>query len=188
MPREAFGLRDQLIDMLEDYWPELGPSCSKPSPKKLQELLRRIAAMKHRHHSPAALHLLENFEKLTVFLGTERYSGDPRQIANALAGVPSVSWWTSLKLCAAQPCLASRGIRSLSDYLRRKRPEIFKLLDNAGGDVLKIAVAFKHVRSQDATVRLLQSNAQLAAQVWREGFCNTNRISPGPRMEAAQSL
>jgi hypothetical protein len=71
------------------------------------------------------------------------------------------------------------GIRSLSDYLRRKRPEIFKLLDNAGGDVLKIAVAFKHVRSQDTTVRLLQSNAQLAAQAWREGFYDSSRIQPG---------
>ena len=62
-----------------------------------------------------------------------------------------------------------RDDRAIRDYLQRKHPDIYERLERANGDVLRIAVELKNVRSQDRTVRALKSTAGYAAQIWRAG-------------------
>jgi hypothetical protein len=168
--------RDELIEMLESYWPEIGPSCNDLDPERLRGVLELIAQPIHGRNAGPAKHLLRHFDKLIEFLRTERYRGDPRQIANAIAGVDKVSWWRSLKHCGAHPSDKVRDDRAIRDYLRRKHPEIYRRLEIAGGDVLRIAVGLKNVRSKDSTVSLLKSNAQYAAQIWRAGAPDASRL------------
>ncbi len=96
--------RNYLVNMLENYWPEQFPLMSRPSkPKTLREFLIIIAKPNFGMNGEMAKHLLDNFESLIEFLKSNRFRNDPRQIANALAGVPELSFWRSLKLCGASP-------------------------------------------------------------------------------------
>ena len=170
--------RDDLIDMLESYWPEILPTCSPLTPNDLHRVLEAITTRGQKRQTEAAQHLLQNFDVLIGFLQSDRYRGEPRHIAYALAGVPHVSWWRSLKYCGKREHrpMIPRGHRAIRDYLKRKQPEVYKCLLKADGDVLKIAVALKKMRSQDTTVQLLQVNARHAAEIWHMGVCDPARL------------
>ena len=47
--------------------------------------------------------LKENLDMLWKFLNSGRYKGEPRQIANAMAGVPKIMWRTSLDVGTKHP-------------------------------------------------------------------------------------
>jgi hypothetical protein len=162
--------RDELIDMLERFWPELAPMCNKPEPKLLREMLGLLAKAPDRERARAANHLIQSFDVLIEFLRSDRYRQDPRNIANALAGVPKVSWWRSLKHCGGSR--RSKEIprdRAIRDYLHRKHQKIYERLQKADGDVVRITVEMRGIRSRDAIVALLQRNAVYAAQIWKAG-------------------
>lgn len=110
--------RDQIIMMIEAYWPEIEPLCS-PTPNK-QMLKKVLIAIRDkprgRFEIPAAK-LLENAEELLKFLASNRFRSDPRQIANAFAGVPKVSTWRSLKLCQANQSNLPIGDRAIRSYI-----------------------------------------------------------------------
>ncbi len=72
--------------------------------------------------------------------------------------------------------MVARGQRAVRDYLKRKQPDVYERLLAADGDVLKIAVSLRKVRSQDTTVQLLKSNARFAADIWRAGVCDMARL------------
>jgi len=123
-----------------------------------------LPASQRRHDWPA-LHLLKHFPELIQFLSSDRFRRDPRQVANAFAGVPSVSVWRSLKLCQADPCNNPIGSRAIRSYIRRKHPELYQRL-LADYSLVNFATALKSYRSKDQ--KLNQFGAQYLFLCWKQ--------------------
>jgi hypothetical protein len=51
------------------------------------------------HFTNAGNHLIDHSDVIYEFIRTPRFGDDPEKLAAALAGVPNISWSTSLKLC-----------------------------------------------------------------------------------------
>ena len=87
--------RNDLLTFLQIRWSDLAEVMLNP--ENLEHLLRTIDSA-----SPGAKrawtyqHLAENIGTLWTFLMSGRYTGQPIQIANAIAGVPELSWRSSL--------------------------------------------------------------------------------------------
>jgi hypothetical protein len=135
------------------------PACVPVRPESLNRVLKAIA---HKtagsQHQVCADHLLEHFNVLLQFLATDRFRGDPRQIANALAGVPSISFWRSLKVGQTEPCLNRIGQRALKAYIRRKHPRLYSDLETRINLVHFINV-HRAYRTKDETIRDHYANA-----------------------------
>lgn len=164
--------RDHLVYFLEGYWPEIEPQCiPKPNPSALKVVLhaiksreRKLPANQARHHW-AVQHLLQFLPQVIQFLSSDRFRRDPRQIANAFAGVPNVGSWRSLKLCQAQPCNHPIGQRAIKAYIRRKHPELYGNL-LADESLVNFSRAIRGHRSKDT--RLAAFNPQHLHSCWQE--------------------
>jgi hypothetical protein len=168
------GDRDTMIQMLEAYWPEIEPLCwPKPKPKSLLRVLEKISAQKLSSYSQAAGHLTRHFEPFLKFLASDRFRRDPRQIANALAGVPQVGLWRSLKLSQSRPSKYPIGTRAMRAYIRRKHPVLFRRLA-ADMDLLNFVSALRSYRTRDRWLTGL--NAQYLHQCWRESMPNYREL------------
>lgn len=145
---ELANRRDELVLLFEMNWPELEPLCTpKPNFKKLRQAfeafanpgscptpwgthVRTLPPGTTGNHSAAANRLLlsKTFSQLQVFLTEEqkRFAANPRQLANAMAGCPDLSFWTSLKRC--QQIRFGFGIhdRAMRSYIRREHPRYIK--------------------------------------------------------------
>jgi hypothetical protein len=164
------GDRDTMIQMLEGYWPEIETLCwPKPKPKSLLRVLEKISAQKLTSYAQAAGHLTRHFEPFLKFLASDRFRRDPRQIANALAGVPQVGLWRSLKLSQSRPSNYPIGARAMRAYVRRKHPVLFRRLE-ADIDLLNFVSALRSYRTRDRWLAGL--NAQYLHQCWRESMPN----------------
>lgn len=162
------GDRDTMIQMLEAYWPEMETLCwPKPKPKSLLRVLEKISAQKLTSYAQAAGHLTRHFEPFLKFLASDRFRRDPRQIANALAGVPQVGLWRSLKLSQSRPSNYPIGARAMRAYIRRKHPVLFRRLE-ADIDLLNFVSALRSYRTRDSWLAGL--NAQYLHQCWRESM------------------
>lgn len=147
--------RDALVRMLENYWPELEPLCSpKPRPKSLRAVLEAIPSHQTGWYGPAAKQLLKHFDVFVKFLSTDRFRRDPRQIAAAFAGVPSVGTWRSLKLCQAVPSNDPIGNRAIKSYIRRKHLELYQRL-SADYSLPNFASALRKYRTKDRKLAAL---------------------------------
>lgn len=161
------GDRDQLVRMLEEYWPEIEPFCiPRPDEKGLRGVLRSIVRIRGFHELPAK-YLLEHLLDLVKFLGGDRFRHDPRQIANAFAGFPQISVWRSLKICQANPCIDPIGHRSIRAYIRRKLLRLYRDL-TAEHSMVNFATVLRQYRSKDA--KLSAYNAQNLYNCWKD--CN----------------
>jgi hypothetical protein len=170
--------RDQLIQMLEFYWPELEPLCRpKPNPHGLRRVLESIPHHLGGYHAYAAQHLLKHLPELLKVLVGDRFRRDPRQIANAFAGFPKISIWTSLKRCQAKPCNIPIGNRTIRAYIRRRHPELHGRLI-ADYSLVNFAAALRSHRSNDTM--LIAFGAQHLYQVWKQ--CEPDYSSIGVRL------
>jgi hypothetical protein len=164
------GDRDTMIQMLEAYWPEIEPLCwPKPKPNTLLRVLEKISEQKLSSYVQAAGHLTRHFEPFLKFLASDRFRRDPRQIANALAGVPQVGIWRSLKLSQSRPSNYPIDARAVRAYIRRKHPVLFRRLA-ADMDLLNFVSALRSYRTRDRWLAGL--NAQYLHQCWRESMPN----------------
>jgi hypothetical protein len=145
--------RDLLVDMLESHWPEIEPHCV-PVVKAagFRIALKAIAQKGGSQHQHCANHLLRNSETLLKFVGKSRFRGDPRQIANALAGVPKLGFWRSLKLGQAEPCRELIGQRALKAYIRRKHRGLYDELEEKI-DLVHFINVWRAYRKQDDNIR-----------------------------------
>ena len=164
--------RNELVQMLEFYWPELEPLClPKPKPEALREFLSRIARHlqgsqpSEARHLESARHLLKHLPKIVDVLTGGRFSGDPRQIANACAGFPTIGFWRSLKVCQAEACNDPIGNRAIRAYIRRKHPELYGRL-SAEHSLLNFATALKTYRTKEQ--RLNAFGADFLYQCWSQ--------------------
>jgi hypothetical protein len=141
--------RDTLVQMFENYWPEIEPlCCPKAKPKSLLRVFEAISTQKMSSYAQAAKHLTKQFDAILKFLASDRFRRDPRQIANALAGVPQVGLWRSLKLCQSRPTNYPIGQRAMKAYIRRKHPVLFRRLA-ADVDILNFVSALRSYRTKD---------------------------------------
>ena len=157
--------RDQLVRMLEKYWPEIEPFCiPRPDQRGLKGVLTSIVRIRGFDELPAK-HLLDHLLVLVKFLEGDRFRRDPRQIANAFAGFPQISVWRSLKICQENPCNDPIGKRAIRAYICRKHPRLYEELER-NLDLINFANASKRYRSTDSKLRMY--NAAALHSCWRE--------------------
>jgi hypothetical protein len=106
---------------------------------------------------------------LVNFIRSHDYAGDPRQIANALAGVPENAWSTSLKKCRAVPPQEAIGVRALRDYLRRNFPSVHAKLLNAT-TVEAVTEAMATTRTVDREFLWMRDNPEFTLFVLKQGL------------------
>ena len=128
---ELFRGRDGLVDWLEQVWPEIvQPLLAAKDPRAVAAILRGVARPKDLQ-PPWQSRFLAHPAKLLDFLRSKKFNRKPprktalnalnrpvgdetrkraanrlptRQIANAMAGLPRLSWSTSLDRCSKNPC------------------------------------------------------------------------------------
>jgi len=119
--------RDDLVQFIEIRWPDLVNHLKRR--KSIGSLLQAI-----KEASPGAVsnwpycHLTENIGALWEFLQSGRYKGEPRQIAYALAGVPEVTWRSSLDYCTKNPSRLHIALPAFMDHIRRHNDLCLKSL------------------------------------------------------------
>ena len=166
--------RDEIVQMLELYWPELAPLCSpKPDVDDLRRALSRVPLLMQGRHELPARQLLKHLPDLVRFLSTDRFRGDPRQIANAFAGVPTIGIWRSLKVCQAGPCQSPIGERAIRAYIERKHKRLYENL-SADNSIVNFATALKRYRSRDP--KLQAYSAQLLYSAWNNSAPDYRRF------------
>jgi hypothetical protein len=186
--------RDELITFFESNWPELEPLCT-PSPD-LEALRQAFQAFANPgrsktpwgtqvafvapgivgNHSAAVTRLLlpKTFSQFERFLRGQqkRFAANPRQLANAIAGCPDLTFWTSLKRCQQLPFRFGIDQRAMRAYIRRLHPRLYKKLSERPG--LPELAAFCHkYRTQD--VYVAQLRAEALERFWTVGTPITKR-------------
>jgi hypothetical protein len=161
--------RDQLVQMLEYYWPEIEPLTRHPNSGALKSVLTAIRKQTGSRYEQPAMHLLRQLPELIKFLLTDRFRRDPRQIANALAGVPLIGIWRSLKVCQANPCNIPIGDRALRTYICRKHPQLYRTLI-ANDSLPHFASALRDYRTSDAKMRSFTPLSLYHS--WKAGVAN----------------
>lgn len=104
------------------------------------------------------------------FVTSGRFHGNLRNLANAMAGVPEMSWRRSFDLCTANPPKPPIPIhfRAYRDFLDRNFPERLCELESAQtpDDVAKI---LRKSRSKDPTYLALRAEPAKVLGWLREG-------------------
>lgn len=156
--------RDDLINFIEPRWPDLLRHMRKP--KSLESLLLAL-----KKASPGAettwqyLHLTENIGALVEFLESGRYKGEPRQIAYAMAGVPDMTWRSSLDACTKRPSRLLINAPAFKDHIRRHNGKLLRSLITDGPTEQNLRQLAKHCDE----CRRLGSNPQLIVKTLKEG-------------------
>jgi hypothetical protein len=125
------------------------------------------------NHSGAANRLLrpDTFSQLQVFLTKEqrRFASNPRQLANAMAGRPDLSFWTSLKRC--QQIRFGFGIhdRAMRSYIRREHPRLYEKLSGSSG-LVELVPFWRKYRTNDQNISGLTADKLLA--LWNRTIPN----------------
>lgn len=161
--------RDRLVHFLEFYWPFLGRLLAQPqNGTAILLALQKCVNSPNSSLVPTAEELLQHSTSLLQFLWSSDYSGDPRQIANAMAGIPEYSWSTSLKKCRNHPSTMAIGEVAMRDYLRRKCPAALAKLLNAKSpdDAARI---MKAVRTDDRELLWLASHPEYLLRLLERG-------------------
>ena len=100
----------ELFNLLRDFWDCLEPLFQKRISAEDRQLRMKSLFEEHifgdppkvGHMAPPAKHLLEHYNVLDQVLRSGRFNGKPETVANAMAGVPFVSWQTSLKALSSR--------------------------------------------------------------------------------------
>jgi len=128
IPREELEQRrDDLVQFIEIRWPDLVDYLKRRRSK--ESLLQAI-----KNASPGAesnwpyRHMTEHIGALCEFLQSGRYKGEPRQIAYAMAGVPELTWRSSLDYCTKNPSRLHIALPAFMDHIRRHNDLCLKSL------------------------------------------------------------
>jgi hypothetical protein len=146
---ELFRSRDGIVGWLEGIWPEIvQPLFATRDPRKVLAILKTVARPKE-SQPPWQSRFLRHPAKLLDFLNSKKFKKKPprktvldalnrplederreraanrlptRQIANAMAGVPKVSWRTSLDRCSKNPCRYLVTLSTAQHYRAMYKP------------------------------------------------------------------
>jgi hypothetical protein len=163
--------RDQLVVVLEAHWPELQTGCLIPVDRAT--LLRILTAINRKSRSESSEHLVNYVDRLIELVKKNRVRNDPRQVANALAGLPSITIITSLKRCGRREnrCEIAIGQRARRAYLERKHPRLARLLSLVTrGELPEYAQALRDYDFRDPNVYLGKNRAEGLRGIWDSGI------------------
>jgi hypothetical protein len=164
--------RNSLVCFMESNWPELRNALENPKSKG--RILAALQPYIARKHVVAAYELADflarEIDSLWEFLNSGRYTRDPRQIANALAGVPQVSWRRSFDFCGKKENSYELWIheRAMRDYLKRKFYGRFVKLSRAT-TVEEISTIMRGTRTHDRNMRELKRRPEQVLRIFEEG-------------------
>jgi hypothetical protein len=179
---ELASRRDDLVRFLESNWPELQVLCvPKLNPVALKEALVAFATVASDDpvaralegtvddHRAAARRLVDDFSQLQFLLEKHqnRVAGDPRQIANAMAGSPDMGFWTSLKRCQRLPFRVGIHLRAMRAYIQRKHPRLYKVLSEPHS-LPELAAFRSRYRTKDKV--LVGFTAVDLERIWVDGI------------------
>jgi hypothetical protein len=168
---ELLRRRDSLIYWLEDNWPELSRAIRKAkNGEQLIPALRRMRPLSTQYEQPPfCCDWKQHWPLLWEFVSkSKRYFNNPRNIANALAGIPELSWKRSFDVCSNHPSHLEIQARAVLDYLRRNVPERLKAIRAVNGDVEQIQQILQ-TRTKDIQLIILSQRAMNVAQYLSEG-------------------
>jgi len=121
-PKHSSGIlhdRDMFVRFFEQHWPEIEPLCSpRPNARLFRAFLELHGKPNLGQMGGVARQLLDRIEFWEEFLSIpkyrKRYRENPRILAGALAGVPDIGLWRSLKLCPPRTCEVQMNDRAMS--------------------------------------------------------------------------
>jgi hypothetical protein len=185
---ELANRRDELILFFEMNWPELEPlGTPKPDFKGLKQAfeafadpgfcptpwgtqVRPLPPGTVGNHTAAAKRLLlsKTFSELRVFLTNQqrRFAANPRQLANAMAGCPELSFWTSLKRSQQIPFRFGINDRAMKSYIRRVHPRLYERISESSG-LVEVATFWRKYRGKDQNISGLTADKLMA--LWEGG-------------------
>jgi hypothetical protein len=177
---DLFPFRDQIVMLIEWFWPEIQQACTLPLDKTF--LLRTLSAINKKVPCEASDHLVKHVDKLVQFIHARSkrppykriFRNDPRQFANAIAGVPSIEFWTSMRKCElkANRCTSAIGKRAIRSYIERKHRRLAQILRGvASGDTLGYRDALKDYDLRDPQIVLCTKPINLQ-RAWEAGKPN----------------
>ena len=151
-PKELTARRDWIIRLFEPRCPEIVEGL-QGARNKTQAANAVLLALEG---SPIKPGFLQNPQEcagqLWSFLHSGRFHGNLRNVANAMAGVPEMSWKRSFDLCVANPPNPAIPMhyRAYRDFLSRNFPERLRELDSAHTPE-EVATILAKSRSKDPT-------------------------------------
>jgi hypothetical protein len=177
-PPTIYDDRDDFVYLFESYWPEIEPKCVPPIDiEGLKRIFTALTAMEIGKIAEAAKKLLDRLPFIEEFFANpklrDRFRGDPRVLAGALAGVPEVGQWRSLKLCPPITCKLPMGDRAVCSYIRRKHPALHNAL-TVGIDTLGLGPWLKEYRTRDKTLK--KYSAQELIDAWKASVPNLDQL------------
>ena len=121
---ELLKRRDELSRWVEEVWPVLSVALrkSKDSDHARAAILAAKESVPFVIQAPFYRAPERHEEQLWEFLESGRLSGNPRNLAGAMAGLPELSWKRSLDRCQQNPCQFPLAKQAWPDFMRRKFP------------------------------------------------------------------
>ncbi len=158
--------RDGWVAFLERHWPEL--KVILRTARSAQDLAMKMTVYEQGSEAEYVWKLRDNFDLLRAFLDSSDYRGNPRNLANAIAGAPALTWQTSFRRCRDHQCEDLIGKRAVRDYLRRRYHKMFKRLLKAKNPVVTKSILTRS-RSKDPNLRWLRNNAVRVPEILTSG-------------------
>ena len=122
---ELLKRRDALSRWIEEGWQSLSVALRKA--KNADDALAAVLAARQRvpfvMQAPFYNAPEKHTEQLWEFLQSGKLSGNPRNLAGAVAGLPELSWKRSLDISQKNPCQFPLAPQAWPDFLRRKFPD-----------------------------------------------------------------
>lgn len=170
--------RDRFVQFLQQHWPEIEPLCGpKPNMHAWRMLLEAFPIHSFGHEGATAERLLDRVGFIEEFLTNkrmrERFHNDPRVLAGALAGVPGVGLWRSLKLCPPSSCKFLVRERAMRSYIQRKHPTLHEAL-LAGMNLPQLIAWMKEYRTRDKVLRCVPPSVLIGD--WNNGVADYLRL------------
>lgn len=130
-PEEFAHRRDRLVQFIEIRWPQLVNGLNRR--KSAKSFLKTLADA-----SPGAeaawpyQQLKGHVHALQEFMRSGRYRGEPRQLAYAMAGLPELSWRSSLDYGTKHPSSLRICLPTFADHIRRHNPRCLEAFEREG--------------------------------------------------------
>ena len=117
--------RDMLTRWIEEDWPALSVALrkAKSADDALEALLAAKQRVPHGMQAPFYRAPEAHTEQLWEFLVSGRLSGNPRNLAGAVAGLPELNWERSLDISQQNPSSFPLAKQAWPDFMRREFPD-----------------------------------------------------------------
>jgi hypothetical protein len=164
--------RNQLIEILEQYCPEIiaALQAADTATQAAEGLMISVSAWTG-PRPPILVEAEKYTEQLGTFLKSGRFHENLRNLANAMAGVPEMSWKRSFDLCTQKPPKPRIPLhpRVYRNFLHRNYPERLHELESAQ-TTEEVSKTLAKSRSKDPDYLKLRANPESVLRWLRDGI------------------